>query len=196
MAIMSLFRSLDRKQRESTSFPYGRPPRSGNITLVPSSALTAEGGDIARSAVEIAWKGRTSAVLLVSDSERSPAVSEGYPDNNPKTAQGAKKPDLSLVPPVALLELAGVMSLGAAKYGPYNWREKTVSSRVYTAAAMRHILQWQDGEDIDPESGESHLAHAMACLAIIIDATHIERLNDNRPLPGAASKFVRGKIEQ
>src|SRR6185437_14882194 len=107
-------------------------------------------------------------------------------DNNPKTIHGDKKPDMSLVPPVAILSEARVMQLGAAKYGPYNWRERTVSARVYTAAAMRHILQWQDGEDIDPESGESHLAHARACLAIIMDAQSIRKFNDNRPVRGAA----------
>jgi len=112
-------------------------------------------------------------------------------DNNAKTIHGDKKPDMSLVPPVAILSEARVMQLGASKYGPYNWRDKTVSARVYTAAAMRHILQWQDGEDIDPESGESHLAHARACLGIIIDAQSIGKFNDNRPTKGAASDSIR-----
>lgn len=114
-----------------------------------------------------------------------------YPDGNPKTVMGAKKPDVSLIPPVALLEESRVFQLGAAKYGPYNWREKTVSTRVYTAAALRHILAYQDGEDIDPESGQSHLSHARACLAIIIDAKYNDKLNDNRPLPGKAGELSR-----
>lgn len=117
-------------------------------------------------------------------------MTEIYPDNNPKTAQGALKIDLSLVPPSALIAEARVMALGAKKYGPYNWREKIVSSRVYTAAALRHIFTWQDGEDIDPESGESHLAHARACLGILIDAKSLDKLNDNRPSKGAAGRLL------
>ena len=117
-------------------------------------------------------------------------------DNNPKTVEGDKKPDVSLVPPVAILAEARVMQLGATKYGPYNWREKTVSARVYTAAGIRHILQWQDGEDIDPESGESHLAHARACLGILMDAQSIGKFNDNRPSKGAASDLIRRSIDE
>ncbi len=120
-----------------------------------------------------------------------PAV--GYPDNNPKTAEGAKKPDLSNIPPSAILALAGAMSLGAKKYGPFNWREHQISSSVYYSACMRHLMQWWDGEDIDPESGQTHLAHAMACLALTIDAGTLGKLNDNRPgNHGAASKLIRG----
>lgn len=117
-------------------------------------------------------------------------MAEQYPDGNPKTAQGALKIDLSLVPPSALIAEARVMALGAKKYGAYNWRERTISSRVYTAAALRHIFTWQDGEDIDPESGESHLAHARACLGILIDAKSLDKLNDNRPPKGAAGRLL------
>jgi hypothetical protein len=103
------------------------------------------------------------------------------PDTNPKTAYGVQKAPLHLIPPPALLALAGVMGLGAKKYGAYNWREHTVSASVYQAAAMRHLLAWWDGESVDPESGQSHLAHAMACLAIVLDAEAHGKLNDDRP---------------
>lgn len=32
---------------------------------------------------------------------------------------------------------------------------------------MRHITAFNDGEDLDPESGQSHLYHAMCCLAFV-----------------------------
>ena len=70
-----------------------------------------------------------------------------YPDNNPKTALGILKVPLHLVPPSAKHYLALAFKDGAAKYGPYNWRDKTVSSSVYVAAAGRHIDAWWDGED-------------------------------------------------
>jgi hypothetical protein len=103
------------------------------------------------------------------------------PDTNPKTAFGVQKTPMHLVPPSALLEVANVFGLGAKKYGPYNWREHAVSSSVYQAAALRHLMAWWDGENCDPESGQSHLAHAIACLSIIIDAAKHQKLNDDRP---------------
>ena len=119
-------------------------------------------------------------------------MTAAYPDGNPKTLIGAKKPDLSLVPPPALIHLATAMQNGADKYGPYNWREKRISTRVYIAACMRHLLQFLDGEDFDPISHVHHLGHAMACLAIVLDADEIGMLNDNRPsFSGAAGIMIR-----
>jgi hypothetical protein len=115
----------------------------------------------------------------------------GLPDNNPKTAYGIKKPSLAKIPPAALIHLAVVMGLGAKKYGAYNWRETQVAASVYLDAADRHILSWLDGESIDPESGASHLAHAMACLAIILDAEACGCLVDDRPPAGAAAALIR-----
>lgn len=102
------------------------------------------------------------------------------PDDNPKTAIGQTKPGMSDVPPSALRALGEVMRLGARKYGRLNWRAKTVSSTVYYDAAMRHLMAWMDGETVDPESGQSHLAHVMACCTILIDAEAEGSLNDNR----------------
>ena len=120
---------------------------------------------------------------------------ERYPDDNPKTQYGDRKPPLHLIPPVALVAEAGVFKLGARKYGAYNWREKTVSSSVYQGAALRHLCAWWDGEETDPESGESHLAHARACLGILIDAAANGKLNDDRPLAGKAGEVIREKME-
>lgn len=121
---------------------------------------------------------------------------EGYPDNNPKTAFGAKKIPLELVPPSAVAALAEAFADGAKKYGPYNWRTKTVSSSIYYAALLRHVQAWWDGEDLAEDTGISHLYHALACLAIIVDASSIEKLNDNRPPKGAASKLQKGWVDK
>lgn len=110
---------------------------------------------------------------------------------NPKDALGMLKPDLSVVPPAAMLHLASAMMDGAAKYGAFNWRENAVLSRVYVAAAQRHLLQFLDGEDRDPLSKVHHLAHAMACCAIVLDAQETGNLDDNRPTPGAAGDMIR-----
>jgi len=111
----------------------------------------------------------------------SPRITSEAPDSNPKTAFGIQKTPLHLVPPPALIAEAEVFGLGARKYGPYNWREHSVSSSIYQAAALRHLMAWWEGQDIDPESGQSHLAHARACLGILLDAAAHGRLNDDRP---------------
>lgn len=120
-----------------------------------------------------------------------PGPLSGYPDDNPKTQYGDGKPQMQLVPPVVLVHMGEVMRLGAEKYGPYNWRERTVSSSVYAGAMHRHLAAWYDGEDLDPESGAPHLAHIMACAAILLDAQSIDRLNDDRPSPGESSRVIR-----
>jgi dATP/dGTP diphosphohydrolase len=118
------------------------------------------------------------------------------PGINPKDALGLKKPPLRLVPPAALLYMARVMGLGAAKYGPYNWRGKPVRYTVYLEAAMRHILSALDGEELDPESGQPHAAHAAACMAIVLDAKATGNLVDDRPTPGAAARLIAEMTEK
>jgi hypothetical protein len=115
----------------------------------------------------------------------------GYPDNNPKTAIGATKVPLHLVPPSATHYLALALADGAAKYGPYNWRDAPISLSVYVSAAKRHIDALWDGEDFASDSGIHHAAHAMACMALILDARTIGRLNDDRPTKGAAALLQR-----
>lgn len=116
---------------------------------------------------------------------------DAYPDDNPKTERGLQKPAMDTIPSTALVHLGVVMGRGAEKYGSFNWREKTVSSSVYTGALRRHLAAWQDGEDIDPDSGASHLAHIMACAAILLDADEIGKLNDDRPSPAPTAAMIR-----
>ena len=103
-----------------------------------------------------------------------------YPDDNPKTQYGEQKPKLSSTPVAPLFEMGKVFELGAKKYGRFNWRLHTVSATVYYDAALRHLMAWFEGEDLDPESGVPHLAHAMACMVILMDAKDNNKLNDNR----------------
>ena len=103
------------------------------------------------------------------------------PDTNPKTAFGQAKLCLSDTPVHSIRMLAAVHANGAAKYGSFNWRDDIVSSTVYYNAALRHLMAWFEGEDMDPESGLPHEAHVMTCMSIIMDARHHATLNDNRP---------------
>lgn len=122
-----------------------------------------------------------------------------YPDDNPKTVIGVTKVPLWLVPPSAKHFLAEAFADGAKKYGPYNWREKTVSASVYVSAAQRHLDEWLDGEDRSRDATVEHLGHVMACCAIVLDAMTVGKLNDDRPPKGAATdlheKFANKKKE-
>lgn len=105
------------------------------------------------------------------------------PDSNPKSKYGIAKDPLHLIPPEGLIHEAGAFRQGAEKYGAYNWRQNSVAASVYYAAALRHLTQWWEGQDLDPESGAHHLGHARACLAIVLDAGKWDKLIDDRPLP-------------
>jgi hypothetical protein len=121
---------------------------------------------------------------------------QGYPDGNPKTRIGLTKPSFANIPPVALIHLGAAMSDGAKKYGRMNWREHAVTSSVYYDAAMRHMQAFWDGEDIAADSKVDHLGHAMACMAIILDARESGKLNDDRPIPGHFSQVVKANTKE
>jgi Domain of unknown function (DUF5664) len=75
---------------------------------------------------------------------------------------------VNLLSSEALLQTAAVLKFGADKYHAHNWRDGFAWSRPL-AAAMRHIMAFNDGEDKDPESGLSHLAHAACCIMFLLE---------------------------
>jgi len=115
---------------------------------------------------------------------------------NPKDRIGLTKVPLRLIPPSSVAHLAVVMNLGAEKYGPYNWRKNRVRLTVYLEAALRHILAVLDGEDLDEESGQPHTAHVMACMAIVLDASALDVLVDDRPPAGCFAQISKSLQKQ
>lgn len=79
------------------------------------------------------------------------------------------KPLMGAVPPNALLSVAKVLTFGAQKYGRDNWQQVGNAETRYIDAALRHINAYQRGEQLDPESGENHLAHAVCGLMFILE---------------------------
>ena len=112
-------------------------------------------------------------------------------DTNPKTIYGKAKPSLALVPGPALIHIATAFADGADKYGPANWRDDPVSTSTYVNAAFRHLLSYYDGERDAEDSGVHHLAHAAACLCILIDAEESGTLVDDRPTPGKSAAVIK-----
>jgi len=74
-----------------------------------------------------------------------------------------------LLPPQALKATVDVLTFGAQKYEPDNWKHVPDSKRRYFDALQRHIWAWQEGEQLDPESGKHHLAHALCCLMFLYE---------------------------
>lgn len=85
-----------------------------------------------------------------------------------------------LIPVSAIMSLARVLTYGARKYDSRNWERGLEWSRPY-GAAMRHLLAWWGGEDIDPESGLPHLEHALCNLAFLREYMDTHPELDDRP---------------
>lgn len=73
-----------------------------------------------------------------------------------------------LVPPSAIKALAEVLTFGARKYKPNNWKQCEEQDR-YVAALYRHLEAWRSGEVNDTDSGMPHLAHAMTNIAFLLE---------------------------
>lgn len=115
---------------------------------------------------------------------------------NPKDAVGASKVPLHLWPATATV--AGCMALldGALKYGRGNFRATGVRASIYFDACNRHLNAWFEGEDTDPDSGLPHLGHALACLAVLVDAQAAGKLNDDRQYPGGYRALLEQMTQQ
>jgi hypothetical protein len=76
---------------------------------------------------------------------------------------------------------AKVHALGADKYGERNWRKDPIKASTYEGAILRHFAAYfARGEDLDPESGLSHLYHIRACCAVMLDSEMSGTLIDDR----------------
>lgn len=71
------------------------------------------------------------------------------------------KAQWSLVDMPSLEPMVRVMEYGAGKYAPHNWKKGMAHTQI-ADCLMRHLFAWLNGEDNDPESGQSHIAHVQA----------------------------------
>ena len=111
-------------------------------------------------------------------------------ESNPKDAVANGKIPMHLWPATATAVGALAMHYGQLMYGRNNWREAGVRASVYVSACQRHLAAWFEGEDSDQESSIPHLAHALACLAILVDAQAAGKLTDDRQYPGGYRKLM------
>jgi len=117
--------------------------------------------------------GDDCATITVQDN--SPILSKVTvdPTTDPKTHSTAVKydsgkTDWSLMPFEAVEEINKVLEFGARKYAAHNWTQGDGFRYTRVLSSLfRHLFAWSRGEDLDPESGLSHLAHA-GCNVIFL----------------------------
>lgn len=89
------------------------------------------------------------------------------------------KPDLSHISLELAEVVARVREFGAKKYARNNWRIGFKYTRS-VAAALRHVMAFNEGQDLDPESGLSHIGHAICCLEHLLNDIKNHPENDDR----------------
>jgi len=123
-------------------------------------------------------------------------MSESKP-TNPKDVVGVLKVPMSVIPAGVLAEVGVGMFEGTSKYGRHNYRAMGVRASVYYDATMRHLMGWWEGEDLDPDSGLSHVTKAICSLVVLRDAMVQGKFTDDRP-PSSAPFYaaLNAKVEE
>lgn len=81
---------------------------------------------------------------------------------------------LDLLPVRAIEQTAAAFQWGVdgEKYPPWGWLQVEGWQDKYYSATMRHLFEYRKGVIKDPKSGLHPLAHASACILILL-ARHI-----------------------
>jgi hypothetical protein len=88
----------------------------------------------------------------------------------PAFKDDAAKPDMTLITYHMVAPAAKILKFGEKKYGRLNYRNPNPGfENRLVAATLRHLLQHTSGEELDTESGETHLSHALASLMLVFD---------------------------
>ena len=82
------------------------------------------------------------------------------------TKHDQAKTRYELLPPEFLEGTAQILTYGARKYSDHNWTGLPYG-RLY-GALQRHLWAWWAGENLDQETGKSHLWHAACEIAFLI----------------------------
>lgn len=94
-------------------------------------------------------------------------------DNDQSAKADKGKLELSLVNPRLVKAVAEVRMYGTNKYGDSeNWRK--VEPKRYVDALYRHLLAYIEGNEVDEESGLSHLAHMACNLSFLLDKEYLK----------------------
>jgi len=82
-------------------------------------------------------------------------------DDNHSLRYNTGKPKWSLVNMHSLVPMIRVLEYGSLKYAPFNWQKPTERDTLINSM-QRHLAALIDGNELDDESGLSHIGHIMA----------------------------------
>ena len=88
---------------------------------------------------------------------------------------------LGLIPPYATEEIGKVFTMGAEKYGAFNWMKGLPYMEVVDSME-RHINEFKKGHDKDSESGLHHMAHVAVNAMFILEYANMQLKLDDRTL--------------
>jgi hypothetical protein len=78
------------------------------------------------------------------------------------------KAPLAQIPWAAIEGMAKVQAYGHKKYKDFNNYRKGMEVMRNLSCMLRHVKEYIEGNDLDEESGEPHLNHALTRLAFVI----------------------------
>ena len=99
--------------------------------------------------------------------------------------EGAKndqgKSAIGLVAPELLFAIGDILEFGARKYAARNWEKGISYTRVF-GGIMRHLWAWWARDEVDPETGKSHLWHAACGIMFLLayEARGMKEFDDRK----------------
>lgn len=93
---------------------------------------------------------------------------------------GSGRPRLDLLTLEALEEIARAAEYGTRKYAAWDWLDNAMPWADRARAVISHTMKWLGGENLDPESGLSHLAHAGCNIMFLLTYEKRKLGLDNR----------------
>lgn len=94
-----------------------------------------------------------------------------------------EKIKFELLEPYAIQQVAKVFTFGAQKYAANNWIENPMNISRLLGSLHRHINAFEQGEDVDPETGLSHMAHAAWNALAVVSYMKYHPHKDDRVVP-------------
>lgn len=103
--------------------------------------------------LKVRIKGEKDTVYCV-----SPEVFKDESNESVKNDFKDDKLRWDLLPLEEIEDIVRVYHAGAKKYGPNRWQGLDDGFNRYKAALLRHLLEYEKGERVDPDTGCFHLA--------------------------------------